>query len=180
VYVISDPNVVSNPVSSLPEDTFSTDTSIASPEEPGPISLHLTASSTVEEDGPTLSEEVGPIPSLKIGPTLLQGANSASNSSSFVSLSQSMSSYVDTLQSDSDNIEHWSHLPLPYAHASKLIKPHYDNIGRLFAERGSSNKYAIVDIVTSSAPQFHDTICFKFYDTSIFPSPPSLDDLYEY
>jgi hypothetical protein len=91
-----------------------------------------------------------------------------------------MSSYIDTLQSDSDAIDNWSHLPLPYAHASKLIQPHFDNIGRLFVERGSSNQYAIVDIVTSSAPQFQNQICFKFYDTSIFPSPPSLDDLYEY
>ena len=56
VYVISDPNVVFT--TSLPEY----DTSIASPDEAGPISFHLTASSTVEEADTTLSEEVGPIP----------------------------------------------------------------------------------------------------------------------
>ena len=62
-----------------------------------------------------------------------------------------MSSYVDTLQTVSDDIYNWSHLPLPYAHATKLMKPHYDNIGRLFTERGSTNMYVIVDIVISSA-----------------------------
>ena len=89
-----------------------------------------------------------------------------------------MSSYADNLQSASDDIDTWSHLSLPYAHASKLMKPHYDNIGRLFTELGSTNQYAIVDIVTSSAPKFQSQICFKFYDMSIFPTPPSLDDLY--
>ena len=31
-----------------------------------------------------------------------------------------MSSYIDTLQSASDNIDNWSHMPLPYAHVSNL------------------------------------------------------------
>ena len=86
VYVISDPNVVFN--TSLPVDSFSNDTSFAFPEEAGPTSLNLTASSTVEKAGPTLPEEVGPTLSSKIGPTHLQGANSPSDSSSFVSLSK--------------------------------------------------------------------------------------------
>ena len=91
-----------------------------------------------------------------------------------------MSSYFDTLQLTDHDDDNWSHLSLPYAHASKLMKPHYDNIGRLFTERGSTNQYAIVDIVTSSAPKFQNQICFKFYDTSMLQTPLSLDDLYEY
>jgi len=52
VYVISDPNVVFN--TSLPDDSFSNDTSVASPKEAGPISSNLPASPPVEEAGPTL------------------------------------------------------------------------------------------------------------------------------
>jgi hypothetical protein len=40
-----------------------------------------------------------------------------------------MSSYIDTIQSTDHDNDNWSHLPLPYTHASKLMKPHYDNIG---------------------------------------------------
>jgi len=60
------------------------------------------------------------------------------------------------------------------------MKPHYANIGQLFTKRGSTNRYAIVGIVRSSATEFNYQIYFKFYDTSIFSTPPSLDDLYEY
>ena len=94
------------------------DTSSASPEAAGHTSLNLTVSSTFEEAGPTLPEEGGPTFSSKIGPNLFQGTNSASDSSSFVSLSQSMTSYIDNLQSASDDIDTWSYLPLPYAHTS--------------------------------------------------------------
>ena len=161
--MISDPTVVFN---SLPDDSLSSDSSSSSPPE---------------ETGPTLSQEAGPTLSQEVGPTTLQGAHSAAlDSSRPVFLSQSMSSFVDTLLlTDHDN-NNWSHLPLIYAHASTSIKQYYDHIGRVFTERGSTNQYAIVDIVTSSAPKFQSQICFKFYDTSIFPSPPSLDDLYEY
>jgi hypothetical protein len=41
-------------------------------------------------------------------------------------------------------------------------------------------RQSVVDVVTSSAPKCLNQICFKFYDTSIFQTPPSLHDLYEY
>ena len=154
--MISDLTVAFN--ISLPDDFLSSDTSSASPGEAG----HFLS----QETGPTLSQEVGP--------TLLQCASSdAFDSFRTAFLSQSMTSYVDTIQSNSHDNDNWSH-------ASKLMKLHYDNIGRLFTERGSTNQYAIVDIVTSSAPKFQNQIFFKFYDTSIFQTPPSFDDLYEY
>ena len=61
--MISDPTVSFN---SLPDDSLSSDSSCASP----------------EEAGPTLSQEVGPTFSQEVGPTLLQGANSAALDSS--------------------------------------------------------------------------------------------------
>ena len=68
----------------LPRHAY--DTTSASPEEAGPTSSNLS-----EEARPVLSKEVGPTP-------LLQGANSgAFDSSRSVSLSQSMSSYVDSI-----------------------------------------------------------------------------------
>ena len=145
VYVISDPTVALN--ISLPDDSLSSDSFSTSP----------------EEVRPTLSQEVGPTLSQEVGPTLLHGAYyDAFDSSRSVSLSQSMSSYIDTIQLNAHDYDNWTHLPLPYAHAPKLVKPHYDSIGRLFTERGSTNQYAIVDIVTSSAPKFQNQICFKF------------------
>ena len=140
----------------------------------------MSLSPTYEEVGPTLPEEAGPTPSSTVGPTLLQGNHSAFDATQSVSLFQSMSAYIDNLYSASDEIDNWSHLLLPYAHASKLIQPHYDNIGRVFTERGSKNSFAIVDTVTSSAPKFKDQICFEFYDTSIVSTTPTLDDLYDY
>jgi len=101
--MISDPKVAFNTLQS--DDFFSSDTPSSSLEEVGPTSLNLTVTQSVEEVRSTFSKEAGPTSSSKVGPTLLQGTNSAFDTTRSVSLSQSMSSYVDTLQSVSDDID---------------------------------------------------------------------------
>jgi len=108
--VISDPNVVFN--TSSPDDSLSSDTFSASPEEAGLNSRRISVSLSLEEVGSTLSEEVGPTLSDETGPLILQGTNSTFDTSRPVSLSQSMSSYVDTIQLSSHDNYNWSHFPL--------------------------------------------------------------------
>ena len=81
---------------------------------------------------------------------------------------------------DLDDLYRWSHVSLPYSSAPPSLRPKYDNIGRQFTDLGLHTPFEITDICKSSAPDFKEIYTFKFYDTSIFSTPPSLDDLYEY
>jgi len=79
-----------------------------------------------------------------------------------------------------DDINRWTHKPLSYQDAPKYLRPSYDNIGRKFTDLALDAQYEIVDICKSSSPEFKTIYTYKFFDTSIFATPPSLDDLYEY
>ena len=79
-----------------------------------------------------------------------------------------------------DDINCWTHSSLSYQQAPKYLRPAYDNIGRKFTDLNLDIQFEITDICRSSAPNFKTSYTFKFYDTSMFPSPPSLDALYEY
>ena len=90
-----------------------------------------------------------------------------------------MNKYVQSLAS-SDSSPVWSHISLPYHAALKPSKSSYNYIGRSFQDKSNNSSYEIVDIVTSSASGYASVISFKFFDTSVFSAPPSLDDLFEY
>jgi hypothetical protein len=81
---------------------------------------------------------------------------------------------------DINDLHRWSHISLPYSSAPSSVRPKYDNIGRNFTDLSLNTTFQITDICISSAPDFKELYTFKFYDTSIFSTPPSLDDLYEY
>ena len=120
--------MISNKISAFNTPISSEPTSIvnfiSSPEEAGPTILDETVSQSVlNSNVSSLSKEVGPTLSQKIGSTLLQGTISAFDTTPSVSLFESMSLNIDTVQSVFDDINTWSYLPLPYDHASKLIKP---------------------------------------------------------
>jgi len=86
----------------------------------------------------------------------------------------------DILSSPSDE-PRWTHIPLEYNVAPVEIRHHYDNIGRNFYDKQANMHYEIVDICTSSAPApYVPMVTYKYYDTSVFSSPPSNDDMYEY
>ena len=146
----------------------------------------LPGSSSPMEEGPKEEgpKEEGP---KEEGPTddLLQedGSSisdvSSISSSPSISLSASMNNYVQSLASP-DSSPTWSHIPLPYHAAPKSSKRYYNYIGRTFQDKSNGSSYEIVDIVTSSAPDNAAVITFKFFDTSTFSVPPSLDDLFEY
>jgi len=84
----------------------------------------------------------------------------------------------DVLDSDEPR---WTHTSLDYQVAPVLLRPHYDNIGRTFVDKQNSMTYEIVDICYSSAPAPEVPMnTYKYYDTSVFSSPPSNPDMYEY
>ena len=82
----------------------------------------------------------------------------------------------DIIAESSDTTEpRWSHTPLPYKDASVLFRPHFDNIGRSFTDKNASMTFEIVDICVSTAPAPDiPMITYKYYDTSVFSSPPHL------
>jgi hypothetical protein len=126
--------------------------------EGGPISIPDDSATTpmLEEGGP-IPDEGGPIPE-EGGPTPL----------SFL---------PDTAL---DAVNSWKHTPLTYQDAPKYLHPSFNNIGRKFTDLALDTQFEIVDICKSSAPDFKTIYTYKFYDTSIFATPPSLADLYEY
>ena len=66
----------------------------------------------------------------------------------------------------------FSYVPLSIAKASAATKFAFAHINSSFLEKDTNTTYLIKDIVNLSSPGISVTPCLKFYDTSLFKSPP--------
>ena len=156
-YILPSSAITSSELSAdnlLPPSLPSSSESVLCAELSSPSSDSVLVSSTVPS---SISVEGGPISITdEGGPTLLSSSPAL------------------------DDLHRWSHISLPYSSAPSSVRPKYDHIGRNFTDMSLNTKFQITDICISSAPDFQDIYTFKFYDTSIFSAPPSLEDLFEY
>ena len=74
----------------------------------------------------------------------------------------------------------FTYASLPIARAPAASKFAYPHIGRSFVEKDTNTTYRITDIVTVASPLTTPTACVKFYDVSLYSSPYTDSDLYEY
>jgi hypothetical protein len=79
-----------------------------------------------------------------------------------------------------DSTAEFTYAPLAIARASAASKFAYPHIGRSFVEKNTNTTYRITDIVMVSSNSTQPTSCVKFYDISLYKSPPSDVNLYEY
>ena len=74
----------------------------------------------------------------------------------------------------------YSYVPLSIDKAPASIKYAFSHINSKFIEKITNTTYFITDIVNLSSPEISKTPCLKFYDMSLYKSPPKDNDSYEY
>ena len=79
-----------------------------------------------------------------------------------------------------ENSAIYSYVPLSVDKASASIKFTFAHINSSFLEKITNTTYFITDIVNLSSPDISKTPCLKFYDMSLYKSPPKDNDSYEY
>ena len=90
------------------------------------------------------------------------------------------SSIFEVDPSVEDNSGDFTYVPISIAQAPAAIKFAFSHINNNFIEQSTNTTYQITDIVNLSSSSLSKTPCVKFYDKTLFKSPPKDSSLYEY